>query len=515
MTFDQLTIHVSQNTASGCLYALVFRDLNGNGLYEEGVDALYDKNRFVSDSTEFTVSVGDADGDTISDSREMQEGTDPLDPKSYCYQAVARITGVFATTNQLTCSAVFGTNEILTATIVTNSEFVADFGHHSTTNGEIVTLWFWDDANSNSVRDVNETCTSIGIKPNGHEVTYEGTLSTSAFDKDRNGLMDWWEVQTGLSELDASHKETDDNDHDGLINLHEYWAGTDPLTPDGSNTLLSVCARSIDDRIRDVVPPNATPRFVNYITAGPNGAFMQNTNFWARDIDTSCVSVWQPLSDPGSRCATAITRRHVIVANHWYAASYVFCDTNGVVITRSLSRSVQLDDDLRLGQLNEPLPPTVKLPKVLPVAYADYLATGKYLPTLCMNQEKCATVLELAKTDCEVTDSSSRRHFHYGQLLSDNFCSEQRHAIRAATLGGNSGSPVFLVAGADLVFLFAKHLGSSTELTWCPFYGPTVMPRETLIQNMINQWEGEDADLYQMDIMDLSVFEKLQRGESE
>ena len=175
----------------------------------------------------------------------------------------------------------------------------------------------------------------------------------------------------------------------------------------------------------------------------------------------------------------------------------------------------QLDDDLRLGQLNEPLPPTVKLPKVLPVAYADYLATGKYLPTLCMNQEKCATVLELAKTDCEVTDSSSRRHFHYGQLLSDNFCSEQRHAIRAATLGGNSGSPVFLVAGADLVFLFAKHLGSSTELTWCPFYGPTVMPRETLIQNMINQWEGEDAGLYQIDIMDLSVFEKLQRGESE
>ena len=41
------------------------------------------------------------------------------------------------------------------------------------------------------------------------------------------------------------------------------------------------------------------------------------------------------------------------------------------------------------------------------------------------------------------------------------------------------------------------------------------MPRETLIQNMINQWEGEDAGLYQMDIMDLSVFEKLPRGESE
>lgn len=71
------------------------------------------------------------------------------------------------------------------------------------------------------------------------------------------------------------------------------------------------------------------------------------------------------------------------------------------------------------------------------------------------------------------------------------------------------------VVGADLVFLFAKHLGSSTEQTWCPFYGPTIVPREELIQNVINQWEGDDADLYQVDIMDLSGFEKLKRGQSE
>ena len=130
---------------------------------------------------------------------EMREGTDPLDARSYCYQVSAQIGGIFATTNHLTCNAVFGTNEILTAMVVTNTESALSLGHQSTTNGEVVTLWFWDDANSNLVKDVEETCTSIAIKPEGHEVAYEGVLSTSAFDKDRNGLMDWWEVQTGLT----------------------------------------------------------------------------------------------------------------------------------------------------------------------------------------------------------------------------------------------------------------------------------------------------------------------------
>ena len=53
-----------------------------------------------------------------------------------------------------------------------------------------------------------------------------------------------WEILHGLSPSNAADAMPDG---DGLINLHEYWAGTDPLTPDGSNTLLSVASRSIDE----------------------------------------------------------------------------------------------------------------------------------------------------------------------------------------------------------------------------------------------------------------------------
>lgn len=53
-------------------------------------------------------------------------------------------------------------------------------------------------------------------------------------DSDADGLPDWWEVQYGLDPFDATgiNGASGDPDSDGLINIHEYWCGTDPLNPD-------------------------------------------------------------------------------------------------------------------------------------------------------------------------------------------------------------------------------------------------------------------------------------------
>ena len=59
--------------------------------------------------------------------------------------------------------------------------------------------------------------------------TFSSALPYGGFDKDRNGLLDWWERQSGLSDVAEPHGEVDDSDGDGMINLHEFWAGTDPL----------------------------------------------------------------------------------------------------------------------------------------------------------------------------------------------------------------------------------------------------------------------------------------------
>ena len=318
-------------------------------------------------------------------------------------------------------------------------------------------------------------------------------------------MLDDWGIPHGLSPSSAADA-TLDAGGDGLINLHEYWCDTDPLVPDGSNTLLSVASRSVDDRIRGVDPTIAIPRFVNYFPNGSNGVFQLNTNFWARDLDLSCVSVWHSGDNPGGKTATLITRKHVVMAEHWFANDYKFCDTNGVVMSRNVVQWKNISDDLRLGQLNEPLPDSFKPAHVPSTSIVRYLATGKYLPTLCLNQEKGASVAELIAIDSETTSNSGVHYRHYGCTSQTNLVSAQRCNIRGATVDGNSGSPVFVVAGNTLVLLFCKHLGQKNGETWKRFWGPMLPFRLEAIQRKIDEWEGDDAGLYQIVPFDPNSF---------
>ena len=75
-------------------------------------------------------------------------------------------------------------------------------------------------------------------------------------------MLDDWEIMHGLSPSNAADA-TLDADNDGFINLHEYWAGTDPNDPleDGSGTALVAGSRSVDDRIAGKQPDAAKPYY--------------------------------------------------------------------------------------------------------------------------------------------------------------------------------------------------------------------------------------------------------------
>lgn len=298
-----------------------------------------------------------------------------------------------------------------------------------------------------------------------------------------------------------------------LVRWHEFWCETDPLVPDGSNTLLSVISRSIDDRIDGIDPATAVPLFTDYFTNGASGNFVANTNLWTRGLDLSCVSVWHDDEYPGSKTATLITRKHVILANHWYNfnnnGQYTFCDTNGLICVRELVQSSWISDDLRIGRLDSPLPDSFRPASVMSTNFVNYLSTGRYLPTLCVNQEKCATVLELENLDIATIDRYGKHYVHYGMNSYTNVVSSQRCAVRAVTYGGSSGSPVFAVVGDELILLFAKHLGSWTEETWSSFWGPMLSFHLEAIQQRINQWEGADASLYQLVPFDMNSYDEV------
>ena len=462
-------------------------------------------------SAQVDFKFGDVDGDGFSDALERNEGTDPFDVGSYCFNLSQTYTGVFQTTNALTFAAYFGTNRVHGPCVVADRVWTYDFGHCVATSGEKASVSVWDDANQNGECDAGETSNRYEIAVTGHDMALTNTLTYGKFDRDGNTLPDWWEAQEGLDADGVARRAYDDPDGDGLINLHEFWCGTHPLVPDGSNTLLSVASRSIDDRIRDIDPVTAIPRFVNYFVNGSNDVFQLNTNFWARDLDLSCVSVWHNGEYPGSKAATLITRKHVVLAHHWVndQNGYTFCDTNGQVCTRTLVWSERISDDLRLGRLNEPLPDSFKPANVPSTNIIVYLAAGKYLPTLCINQEKCASIAELVFLDGETTDNRGIHYQHYGCTSQTNLVSAKRCNVRGSTVDGNSGCPVFVVAGNELVLLFSKHLGQKNGETWKMFWGPMLPFRLEAIQRKINQWEGDNANMYQIVPFDFSSFGEI------
>ena len=507
-----LTFPINAPVMGGELFVKVFRDFNSNGVYDVGVDALV-SNRltWAHNGKTVTFNIGDSDGDKILDSVELAEGTNPLDIRNYCFNLSLTYTGVFQTTNALTFAASFGTNRVYGPCVVEGGVWTNDFGHRATTTGERVSVDVWDDANQNGDWDVGETSNRYVIAVSSHNMVVTNKLSYMNFDYNNNELPDWWEVLEGLDAEGVARRMYDDPDGDGLINLHEFWCGTHPLVSDGWDTLLSVAARSIDDRIRGVDPVTAIPRFTDFDPDAAVNLFTLNESFWARDLDLSCVSVWQSGGDHGSKAATLITRKHVVLADHWYNrnGTYTFCDTNGQICVRTLVLSEQISDDLRIGQLDVALPDSFKPVSVMTTNFVCYLSTGKYLPTLCLNQEKGATVLEVEDLNCRALRTGGTWFSQYGSNSSTNYVSAQRNNVRGMTPGGNSGCPVFLVAGNELVLLFSKHLGSLSEDRWCRFSGPMLPFRLEAIQNMINEWEGPDAGQYQIVPFDLSKFPEI------
>jgi hypothetical protein len=361
----------------------------------------------------------------------------------------------------------------MSATVMTNDELQVDFGHLATANRERVVLWFWDDANSNAVRDVDEVYSTVYAIPQGHTTSIEEPLPLSGFDADRNELPDYWELTCGLASSGLDYKSYTDEDCDGLVNLHEYWAGTDPLTPDGSNTLLSVCARSIDDRIAGITSTDQMYRFDDYAANMQNGFFITNGNFWAKDLDFSCVSVASSNtfgnSVTGDKIAVAITRRHVILSSHWHDDHYTFRDANGNITNLSIIAQTSIPGgDSTIGRLSGLLPETICLPKILPSDYEDYIGNGAYLPTISLNWDAAAIVLEINTLDRRAAGEL----LHYCGLESTNVVSQQRAIVRGLVNKGYSSTPTFLLLGNDLIYLCSKHTGDRLDTQWGPYWGP-------------------------------------------
>ena len=306
----------------------------------------------------------------------------------------------------------------------------------------------------------------------------------------------------GTGNADPQSDAEVDGDADGLINLHELWAGCDPQTPDGSNTVLSVAARSIDDRIRGLNATNALPIFENYITNGNQNVFVANTNCWLYGIDHSCASPWQ---DGGVRwqwAGTLVSSRHMITAAHftnWSGTRYWFRGRSGEIYVRTMVSTKRIGaTDICVNLLNEALPDDVVPASVMPVNLGRYLRTGFGLPMVCFDQEEKALVHEVSSlgVDAESYEIQSSATVR-GRMPTD----AQRLTFYEPLISGDSGNPRFLLLNDRLVLVNVTHTGGAST-------GDLVSAHIQEIDDAMNELAGT-SDVYHLRQADLSGFEPL------
>lgn len=484
MTSNPEMIRVAANVTVGCAYVFCFRDLNNNGLYDEESDILY---RFRvsndSDDSPLEISLRDADGDTILDGDEVINGTDPNDGKGYCYKPTLIVNGMFATTNNLLYKSYFGTNELGSVKVASSAtEIISWQDFLTTTNAERFVVRFFDDMNGNAQPDDGEPCIAIYTPPSGLLTTNTVRLTLGPFDKNSNSVPDWWEVAHGLDDLGASGDWYGDPDNDGVINLHEYWTASDPLVPNDSNTLFSVLASSIDNRLT-----STTDGLKNLFDGNYPTLLHPNTNCWAYGIDLTCAS---PYNSASGRCraGTAVTDQHIVLANHFHYSSGTrvdFVDTDGQTVSRNVIDGTRIGStDIYICLLDTPLPPTVHPARLLPPDYRDYLGTGQGLPVLMLDQDEHAIVGELTSYLGNTSPHNPIRQLYHETIIS-----------------GDSGDPVFLVFENTPILLYTFYSAGG---------GPSLTEHADEIQSAMNQLSVRNGqEMKSLLFFDFSHFETI------
>lgn len=239
-----------------------------------------------------------------------------------------------------------------------------------------------------------------------------------------------------------------------LTGLSSANAATPPADA-VTNEVTALLARSVDERLRAAADAKAAiPLFTDFYRNASNGVFRLNPSRWTADIDLSCVSVWNDSAEPHSHGGTAISRRHVLWATHWYLASgkkLFFLGNDGKLYTRTVGKCLSIATesgaytDINIASLTEELPEAVVPAALLSPAALARIGSGKHLPALVINQDKFALVQDISKI-CGTNDT--------GRTVARM---KPRDATRAkfhmAVRSMDSGSPSFLIYGNKPVLL--------------------------------------------------------------
>lgn len=226
-------------------------------------------------------------------------------------------------------------------------------------------------------------------------------------------------------------------------------------------------------------------RFVDFEKNAAELKFIENPDFWAKEVDFSALSVWNDATKDmwGGGCerrnlaGVAISPRHVLCSHHYGIPTgttlYFLGPKSGVVGRKVLASDyVAQGADLRVCLLDVDLPRDIVPLKILPENYADYLGDGKGLISATMNQYRELITQKLLSIPGEENRT---------QLLSATKPTQVEDAAKYKTvISGDSGCPRFLIVDNEPVLISLMWKGGSGSGVFIPHFR-----RE--IQNTMNR----------------------------
>ena len=257
--------------------------------------------------------------------------------------------------------------------------------------------------------------------------------------------------------------------------------------------------RSVDERLVGKTPSVALPMYNGYPMYGPSLVNHINTNCWAYGLDFSCASPWNTVYTSRLYPATAISRRHVILAAHLtptdFQPLYGFRGTNNVFYTRSLVATNYIGNDIVVGLLDSELPAAVNPAKILPADAPDYIKSGRGVPVIALDQYERVYVTDMSAL------YEFRKDTGVGDVDGVSF-SRPNNVTRKAfnkfpLQGGDSGDPCFAVISNNLVLL--------SHLSLADWFGPSYATLKSQIQAAMDAL----CTGYSLEEYDLSTYGEL------
>ncbi|MEI6194345.1 MAG: hypothetical protein WCS42_08445 [Verrucomicrobiota bacterium] len=180
----------------------------------------------------------------------------------------------------------------------------------------------------------------------------------------------------------------------------------------------------------------------------------RNAGFWLAFAPQITATVIASGTDQNMQIGgSAVTPRHVLNCSHApYGAGQplYFVDDTGTVIRRTVIDSVQVSGDTHAALLDSNLPPSVHPFSVLPPSYTNQLATKRMaIQGVGMNQTKQMFPKLIGISDVGLGAISA------SQWLGTDW--------NVDIHGGDSGHPIMLLIGTNLVLVAHWHTGNGGD----------------------------------------------------